>query len=182
MKKRNKISSEEVFNHKYFKVNKDIVELPNGEKVEWFYWNSRDSAMVVAETPKGKLVMVKQFRYLPDQVALEFPSGHSDEGESIEDCALREFEEETDYTCENLTLLGKFFETMGQLNRQIHIYSGKCAKKINGKTKQSDITEDIEVVLLDFDEVVEMAKENKIISMGSSLAILLTGARRRENA
>ncbi len=173
MKSWNKISTEEVFNHKYFRVNKDIVEIPSGEQVEWLYWNSPDSAMLVAETPDNKLVMIKQFRYLPDQVALEFPSGHSDPGESIEDCVIREFEEETGYTCEGLELLGKFYETMGQLNRQIHIFHAKNAHLLEGERKSGDVTEDIEVILMDKNEVFEMVLDNKIISMGSSLAALL---------
>lgn len=168
-----KISTEEVFNHKYFKVNKDIVELPGGEKIDWLYWNSKDSAMIVAETPEHKLVMIKQYRYLPNQIALEFPSGHSDEGETLKDCVVREFEEETGYTCEDIKLLGKFYETMGQLNRQIHIFYGKNATTIKGKTKSGDMTEEIEVVLMDPDEVIRMAKNGEIISMGSSLAALL---------
>ena len=178
----NKLSSEEVLNHKYFKVNKDIVELPTGEKIEWLYWNSKDSAMIVAQTPEGELVMIKQYRYLPDQVALEFPSGHSDEGEAIEDCVIRELEEETGYSCKSFELLGKFYETMGQLNRQIHIFFTNNAYKIDGKTKAGDITEDIEVVLMNTDEVIEMAFEGKIISMGSTLAALLMDKKRSKSA
>jgi ADP-ribose pyrophosphatase len=173
MNKWNKVSSEEVFSHKYFKVNKDIVELSSGERVEWLYWNSNDSAMLVAETPDNKLVMIRQFRYLPNQTALEFPSGHSDDGESIKKCVVREFEEETGYTCENLQLLGSFYETMGQLNRQIHIFYGNNAKKVAKRSKTGDITEDIEVVLMDKRKAIDLALQNKIISMGSSLAILL---------
>ena len=173
MKKWQKISSKRVFDHKYFKVGQDIVKLPDGREIEWYYWDSQDSAMVVPITHDGKLVMIKQYRYLPNQEALEFPSGHGDENESMEVCAERELEEETGYKCEKLVKLGAFYETMAQLNRQIHIYLGVNAKKLDKPVRKQDKYENIEVVLVDIDEVIKMAAEGKIISMGSSLAILL---------
>ncbi|PYM15194.1 MAG: hypothetical protein DME18_04840, partial [Verrucomicrobia bacterium] len=39
-----------------------------------------------------------------------FPGGHCQSGESIEDCARREFLEETDYVCGELRPLTSFFD------------------------------------------------------------------------
>lgn len=174
MKKWKKIKTERVFDHKYFKVNQDTVELPDGRRTEWYYWDSKDSAMVVPVTTDGKLVMIKQYRYLPDQEALEFPSGHSDIDETMEACAMRELEEETGYRCEKLVKLGEFFETMGQLNRKIHIFIGQNATKLEQPVAKQDENEQIEkVVKMDLDEVVKMVVDKKVISMGTSLAVLL---------
>lgn len=173
MKKWKKIKTKRVFDHKYFKVNKDIVELPDGRKIDWLYWDSKDSAMVVPITSDNKLVMIRQYRYLPDQVVPEFPSGHGAENELIKVCAERELEEETGYKCEKLIKLGEFFETMSQLNRKIHIYLGVNATKLDQPIRKSDDNEQIEVVLIDFNEAAEMVAEGKIISMGSSLAVSL---------
>ncbi|MCX6809737.1 MAG: NUDIX hydrolase [Candidatus Berkelbacteria bacterium] len=173
MKNWKKIKTERVFDHKYFKVNKDLVELPDGRKIDWLYWDSADSAMIVPITPSGKLIMIRQFRYLPNQIALEFPSGHGNPNESIEECAKRELAEETGYECIGLIKLGEFFETMGQLNRKIHMFIGKNAVKIPGPVVSSDPNENIEIVQIKLDEAVKMVNEKKIISIGTSLAILL---------
>ncbi len=173
MSKWRKIKTERVFDHKYFKVNKDIVKLPDGRTIDWFYWFSEDSAMVVALTADNKLVMIRQYRYLPDETALEFPSGKADDGESVEDCAKREFEEETGYECKKLTKLGEFFETMAQLNRKIHIYFASDAKPAENKKRNLDENEDIEVVLIDMKDAISFVREGKISSMGSSLAVML---------
>jgi len=155
-----------------------MVRLPDGREVEWLYWDSRDSAMIVPITSDKKLVMIKQYRYLPDQVALEFPSGRSNEGENIEDCVRRELKEETGYFCGEITKLGGFYETMAQLNRRIHIYLAKDARtsaedqKIFKGSEPGEY-EETEVILLNLDEVVGMVMKNKIVSMGSSLAVLL---------
>jgi ADP-ribose pyrophosphatase len=174
-----KIKTERVYDHKFFKVNKDIVELPGGEEIEWLYWDSHDSAMIVPVTCDNKLVMIKQYRYLPNQIALEFPSGRANEKEDIEITAKRELTEETGYTCDKLEKLGEFYETMAQLNRKIHIYLAKSAKPLSKdrrifQSTEQDEHEETKVVLLDLLEVLEMVRDNKIISMGSSLAALLT--------
>lgn len=151
--------------------------MPNGHKIDWLYWDSNDSAMVVAMTPEKRLVMIRQYRYLPNEVALEFPSGRSNKNETLENCAARELEEETGYRCDGYIKLGAFFETMAQLNRKIHIYFGENATKMKNRIRTQDNSEeefeDIEIVLKDLDELVGLVMKNKISSMGSSLAVLL---------
>lgn len=174
MKKWKCLRSELALDSKYFKVRKDIVELPSGEKKEWTYWDSPDSAMVLGMTDDKKLAMIKQYRYMVDNNVIEFPSGYNQSAESIEESARREFEEETGYTCDSLIKLGAFYETYGQLNRKIHLFFAKDICKLDQKIDSNDyVPEDIEVVLVDFDSAVEMALKNEIVAMGSALAILL---------
>ena len=89
MKKWKCIKSELAFDSRYFKVRRDIVELPSGEKKEWTYWDSSDSAMVLGITRDKKLVMIRQYRYLTGGEVIEFPSGRKEESETIEDGAKR---------------------------------------------------------------------------------------------
>ena len=168
------LKSELVLDSKYLKVKKDIVKLPNGDKKEWVYWDSPDSAMVLGMTKDKKLIMIKQYRYMVDDQVIEFPSGYNQDAETIEDGARREFEEETGYSSGALTKLGAFYETYGQLNRKIHLFFTKDIVKLKQKVDSGDyIPEDTEVMLIDYNQAVEMASKNKIVAMGSALAILL---------
>ena len=182
MKKWKKLKCERVFDHKYFKVNKDLVRLPNGEEINWFYWNSNDSVMVVGETSGNELIMIRQYRYLPDCEVIEFPSGKVEDKEDIVGGALREFNEETGYECKTLIKLGEFYETYGQLNRKIHIFYGPRAKKTQNKITNNDEFEDIKVEIVDFKKALDLAIENKIIAMGSALAVLLLKEFKLKNA
>lgn len=174
MKKWKCLNSELILDSKYFKVKKDIVELPNGERKEWTYWDSSDSAMVIGLTKDKKLVMIRQYRYMVNDEVIEFPSGYNQAAETIEKGAKREFEEETGYTCGSLIRLGSFYETYGQLNRRIHLFFAKEVKKLKQKIDSGDyVPENIKVVLVDYDKAVKMALENEIVAMGSALAILL---------
>jgi ADP-ribose pyrophosphatase len=174
MKKWQRHTSELILDTRFFKVRKDIVELPTKELKEWTYWDSKDSVMVVGMTEQKKLVMIKQYRYLVDNDVIEFPSGGVHDQETIEDGARREFEEESGYRCQSLVLLGSFYETYGQLNRRIHLFfSSDILKSEQDLDTRERGFEDIDVELVDFHEAVRLAKENKIVAMGSSLAILL---------
>jgi ADP-ribose pyrophosphatase len=163
--------SELVLDTEFFKVRKDFVELPDGRNLDWIYWDSTDSAMVVGMTKDKQLVMIRQYRYLVGDEVIEFPSGGLHDGESIEQGARREFKEESGYQCgASLVKLGSFYETYGKLNRKIHIF---FAPDISQSQQNLDSTEDIKVELVDFDEAVNLALENKIVAMGSALAVLL---------
>ncbi|MCD6230053.1 MAG: NUDIX hydrolase [Candidatus Diapherotrites archaeon] len=95
-----------ILDTKFFKVRKDIVELPTKETKEWIYWDSGDLAMVLGLTGSKKLVMIRQYRYMVDSEVIEFPSGGIHDNESIEDGARREFEEESGFKCNSLVKLG----------------------------------------------------------------------------
>ena len=70
--------------------------------------------------------------------------------------------------------LGSFYETYGQLNRKIHLFFADNVEKSERKNNsEDDVEEDIDVVLVDFKEAVGMALDNRIVAMGSALAILL---------
>lgn len=186
MNKWKRVSRERVFDHKFFKVNKDIVELPNSEQIEWLFWDSIDSSMTVAEDTDGKLVMIRQYRYLPDEEALEFPSGRAQEGESQEENALRELEEETGYSAEKIVKVGSFFETMAQLNRKIHIFIALGAKPVTNRKHFLDSGdgqyEYIEVELVDPNELEEKIISGEIHSMGTCLAYFLYKKTKEKNA
>ncbi|TAK95459.1 NUDIX hydrolase [Patescibacteria group bacterium] len=174
MNKWKRLKSELAYDSKFFKVRKDLVELPSGEQKKWTYWDSPDSAMVLGMTQDKKLVMIKQYRYMADDEVIEFPSGYNHGAETIEAGAQREFEEETVYSCSSLSPLGTFYETYGQLNRKIHLFFADNVVRMEQKIDSGDyVPEDIEVVLVDFKEAVDMAVKNKIVAMGSALAILL---------
>lgn len=174
MKKWRCEKSERIMETPNFKVQQDDVILPNGEKKEWVYWDSRDSALVIGITPEKKLVMIKQYRYLVGHDVIEFASGGLHENEDPEVGARREFEEETGYRCGDLMKLGSFYETYGQLNRRIHIYYSKDVTKHH---QNQDFGErgykNIKVQLFSLEEVVKMAISGKIDAMGSTLAIML---------
>jgi ADP-ribose pyrophosphatase len=174
MKKWKKLKSKLVFKDPHFTVREDTVELPTKEIIKWTYWESNDSVLIVGVTKENKFVFVRQHRYLVGGDILEFPAGGINEGENEETAAAREFLEETGYKCSKLVYLGSFYETYGQLNRQIHLFFTKDIVKSSQDLDRGERGfEDIQVELVDFERGVDLALRNKIPDLASSLAILL---------
>jgi ADP-ribose pyrophosphatase len=172
MKKWKCLKSELVYTSKYFNLRKDEIEFPSGKKGSWTYWDSWDSVMIVAMTKDKKLVVLKQYRYLVGEEAVELPAGSIDKGESIDEALRREFKEETGSECKKFIKLGSFYETFGQLNRQIHIYFTPDVE-IKDFSKRGPEDEETFVELIDFDKAVDMAVNNTFVCTPSAFAVLL---------
>ena len=71
-----------------FKVFEDLVELPNGLKLD-YYRVEKIPVVVVLPVISGRIVMVKQYRYPIKSDSLELPAGHVWEGEDPKECAIR---------------------------------------------------------------------------------------------
>jgi 8-oxo-dGTP pyrophosphatase MutT (NUDIX family) len=91
----------------WLKVAKETCELPNGKVIDDFYtlWQP-DWVLILARTAEGKWVMTEQYRHGTGKIALEFPAGIIDKGETPEQAALRELQEECGY-CVDPRLLPK---------------------------------------------------------------------------
>lgn len=163
-----------ILDHPRMKIYQDIVQLPNGERKEWPYWDSTDSVMMLGMTKDKKLIMIHQYRYLLGEEVIEFPAGALHENENIENGLKREFEEETGYRALSFQKLCSVYETYGQLNRQIHIFfSSNVQKSRQHLDRGEEGYEQIKVELVDFNRAVELSIDNKIPAMGCSLAILM---------
>ena len=83
------LSSEYLVDAPWLKVAKETCELPNGKVIDDFYtlWQP-DWVLILARTTEGKWVMT------------EFPAGIIDKGETPEQAALRELQEECGYGIE----------------------------------------------------------------------------------
>lgn len=82
----------------WLKVAKETCELPNGKVIDDFYtlWQP-DWVLILARTTEGKWVMTEQYRHGTGKIALEFPAGIIDKGETPEQAAIRELQEECGY-------------------------------------------------------------------------------------
>ena len=89
------LDSEFLVDAPWLKVAKEKCELPNGKVIDDFYtlWQP-DWVLILARTTDGKWVMTEQYRHGTGKIALEFPAGIIDKGETPEEAAVRELQEE----------------------------------------------------------------------------------------
>ena len=89
------LNSEFLVDAPWLKVAKETCELPSGKIIDDFYtlWQP-DWVLILARTTEGKWVMTEQYRHGTGKIALEFPAGIIDKGETPEEAAVRELQEE----------------------------------------------------------------------------------------
>jgi 8-oxo-dGTP pyrophosphatase MutT (NUDIX family) len=110
-----------------------------------------DWVNVVALTPEEDVVLISQFRFGTQEVALEIPGGLIDPGEAPLEAARRELREETGYVAERWTPLGTVAPNPAIQRNRLHTYLAEACR-LDGPQAQ-DPGEDIDVELVPLADV-----------------------------
>lgn len=153
-----KISSEKIFDGHVVHLRKDKVLCPNGKESyrEVIDHNGGVGILLIVD---NKVVLIKQFRYAYDEEIYEIPAGKIEPGEDPKNTGKRELEEETGYEADEIIHLGDIYPTCGYTNEIIHLYYAKNARK---KTTHFDDDENIETLLVPYEEVLRMIRNGTI--------------------
>ena len=154
------LDSEFLVDAPWLKVAKETCELPNGKIINDFYtlWQP-DWVLILARTKEGKWVMTEQYRHGTGKIALEFPAGIIDKGETPEEAAVRELQEECGYVLDKsgesrgqdyVTYIGFFSVNPDRHRGKFHVVFIDGVERL-GKTNFDD-TEDIETFLYSDEE------------------------------
>lgn len=155
-------SSEYVYQSNFGHLRKDRCELPNGFVIQDYYVNEyADWVNAVVITKEQQIVLVKQYRYAADDFFVEVPAGKMEHGETFEQGILREVREETGYTSDIQPVkLGEFFVNPATQTNKIATFL--IVDAYQASDQQLDNTEEIEIVLLNFDEFEQLVQNNQI--------------------
>jgi ADP-ribose pyrophosphatase len=167
------LHSKLVFDHRWYKVRQDAVELPNGAIVDDYFLSVRpDVALVFPVTAKREIVFVRQYRHGAGEVLIELPAGtFNPQKESAESAALRELQEETGYRTTHLTRLATLYDNPVKETNKIHLF---LAKNVELTSEQNlDYTEEIEVLLIPMDAVQQKLLQGEISVSGTVAAVFL---------
>lgn len=157
------LSSEYLFNDRWFRVRKEKCETPGGKIIDPYYiydFSPWVGALALAED--GKVVMVRQYRHAFGETGIEIPGGCVDDADkSNEEAIARELLEETGYTFSSYEYLGRISSNTSTNSNVLHMFLAKGGKKV--AEQNLDGGEEIEVVLLSIDELKQLLRENRIV-------------------
>lgn len=161
-----KRSESVLFKNPWWTYKRDELELPNGKFGEYHYVHTNGSSMVIPIMSDGKVLMVKQYRYLCARESIEFPCGSVKDGSSYGETVWQELAEETGYSAKQLSLIGEFNPYNGVTDEMCHVYIARDMQHV-GATP--DETEEFELLPLRVEEVDKHIRDG-IIWDGMSIA------------
>ena len=160
------LSREVKFKNHWWTYIVDKYVLPSGKEGEYHFVHTGGSVFIIPVLGNGKLLMVKQYRYLNERFSLEFPGGGVREEENPDEIAHKELIEETGFDGE-LEKIGIFNPFSGVTNEYCHVY---IARNLRASDKEEpDASEEFELHEVSTSELEEKIGTNEIFS-GMSLA------------
>ncbi|GAB4581628.1 MAG: NUDIX hydrolase [Anaerolineales bacterium] len=145
-----------------FGVRLDCLENPRTREVlQRLVLETPDWVNVVALTPEGRVVMVRQFRFGVGKITTEIPGGIVDPGETSGEAARRELLEETGYTTDDWEYLGAVEANPATQNNLCHHWLARNVIK-NGQMNLGD-GEDIAVIEMSLAEIKQEIAQGRLL-------------------
>ena len=164
-----KTSGEVIFDGKIIRVERDQIEMEDGTKSMREVVFNTGGVSVLALTDKEEIILVKQFRYPSKEDLYEIPGGKRDENEEYITAGLRELKEETGYVSNDVEYFGYFYPTVAYCAETIHMV---VAKNCVYEKQCLDEGEYVDVVVIPFNQALEMVYNNTIKDGKTVIAIL----------
>jgi ADP-ribose pyrophosphatase len=174
------LSSRLLYQNPWWRYFVDQFQIP-GQQIgrEYHYVQTYGSCMVVPVTGDGRLLMVKQYRYLGDCISLEFPSGGVKAEQSFLQAAHAELQEETALQAAQMDYLGEFNPCKGIIREICQVFLATQLQPAG--VVKPDATEEFELFYCSPQQLDEMVGNNQIWD-GMTLAAWLLARHRLNTA
>jgi 8-oxo-dGTP pyrophosphatase MutT (NUDIX family) len=167
------LNSELVFDHRWYKVRRDTLQLSDGTVLDDYYVSVRPEIVVIfALTADDNVVFVKQYRPGARAITIELPGG-TFQSEDAAEAGERELLEETGYRCETIVPLGAVYADASKNSNQIHSFLGQRAVRV-GKQRLDEVeiaSGGVDVVLIPLRELRGKVRSGEIKNESTVLAI-----------
>ncbi|MCY4556375.1 MAG: NUDIX hydrolase [Chloroflexi bacterium] len=164
------ISSRPIYSGRIIDVRVDTVRLQNGRESTREIVDHAPSICVVPVDAEGNVLMVRQYRKPVDQFLLEVPAGGIEAGETPEEAAQRELQEEIGHTTDNLLAMSAFWLAPGWCSEFMYSF---LATDLKRAALDSDEDEFIEVVRVPLSGAMDVIASGEVQDAKSVASLLL---------
>jgi len=167
------LSSETIFKGRIFNLRVDTIREGDVEYKREIVVH-QGSAVVVPVFDDGTVALVRQYRHAAGGYQLELPAGGIEPGETFEQAAARELEEEIGFRAGKIEKLTEFYVSPGFLTEKMHVF---LATNLTETTQSLDDDEIVEIVRIPLADAIKMVHNGRIEDAKTITGLLLTVAR-----
>ena len=167
------LDTDTVYDGRIIRVRVDSVGLPGGRETVREVVEHAACVVIVPVDSNGDILMVRQYRYATGRSLLEAPAGRVEPGESPDDCAQRELQEEVGYAAGSLLSLGGFWMSPGFCTEYMHAY---LAQDLAPSRMEPDDDEDISVERIPLDNAPQLVQRGDIQDAKTIAALSMASA------
>ena len=160
----------QIYKGKVLSLELRDVALGDGRQAQQEVVVHRPSVSMVPIDNEGRVVLVRQFRSPAESELLETPAGSIDEGESVEEAAQRELQEEIGSRAGKLTVLGDFYLAPGYCTEFMRVY---LAEDLTDNSLEPDEDELIELERVSLDDALARIANGEIRDAKTVAGLLL---------
>lgn len=161
-------SSRPVYENPWFRVREDQVIRPDGSSGVYGVVELPEYAGVVAVDERGRVALVRQWRYLYGETTLEVPAGNASSTDATPvDAARRELLEETGLVANSWISLGRI--RYSAVTNVGHLF---LAQELTERTRPKSNDDWTELIWLDYPEAISLVLTGEITESTSLGALM----------
>lgn len=168
------LKSERIFKGDVFDVERDRLLDENGVEIVRDVVRHPGGAGALPLFDDGRVALVRQYRHPARRELLEIPAGRIEIGESPEECAAREVEQEIGFRAGRIEKLAEFYSTPGFCEEKLYVY---LATELIPSSQNLDHDELVEILYMPLAEAAGMAERGEIEDSKTIIALLLAAKR-----
>ena len=163
-----------VYEGRVFSVEAGRRRFPDGREHEVTIVRHPPSVVLIPFEDDGRVVLVKQYRAALDRELWEFPAGSLDAGESPDEAARRECEEEIGRAPASIERLGAWFPTPGYCDEEMIFFRvARLQIPPPDSPHRPDEDENITAAPFSLAEVRAMSRRGEIVDLKTAFALTL---------
>ena len=163
-----------VYKGRVFSVEVERRKFPNGQEHEVAIVRHPPSVVLVPIADDGRVVLIRQYRASVSRELWEIPAGSVDEGETPDQAAARECEEEIGLAPGRIERVRGLFPTPGFCDEELIFYRvSQPRPPAADPPRKPDDDEDIQSQLVTIEEARSMVERGEIIDLKTAYGLTL---------